>query len=312
MISVAYGESLEESTGSQAETYRKSGRGAMAALQTSSQRARKVSLGVSRRGAQGKATARRLLIAAISAGVALCAEPSTTSRTVQVHKQDIIPIATAFRYTTLIELPAAEEIMDATCGDKSYWAVNYSKNLVFVKPLGDKPGEHTNINLVAASGNVYSFLVREVSDVPTEHADLKVFVETPDAEQKQNVSHPQFVNREQLDEVKKELEVAQKQIKTTQADAATKEVGELRHDYSWPHNKVAETFHMHAMYHDMHFTFISADPQEVPALYEMKDGKEMLVQYQFSNGLYTIPKILDDGYLRVGKAKLEFHREQGS
>lgn len=312
MISVAYGESSEEATGAQAETHRKSGRSTVAALQGGGQSAGEIPVGVSRRSAPGKATARRLLIAAISAGVAFCAEPSTVSRTIQVHKQDIVAISTAFRYTTLIELPAGEDIMDATCGDKSYWAVNYSKNLVFIKPLGDKGGEHTNINLVSASGNVYSFLVREVSADPNEHADLKVFVETPDAEQKQNVSHPQFVERSQLDEAKKELEVAQKKINTTQTSAATKELGELKFDYSWPHNKVADTFRMHAIWHDNAFTFISADPQEVPALYELKDGKEMLVQYQFSNGLYTIPKILDDGYLRVGKSKLEFHREQGS
>src|SRR6185312_4122590 len=134
----------------------------------------------------------------------------------------------------------------------------------------------------------------------------------PDAEQKQNVSHPQFVERSQLEEAKKELEVAQKQIKTEQMAAATKELGELKYDYSWPHNKVADTFHLHAIWHDRAWTYISASPQEVPALYELKDGKEMLVQYQFSNGLYTVPKILDDGYLRVGKAKLQFHRETGS
>jgi hypothetical protein len=34
-----------------------------------------------------------------------------------------------------------------------------------------------------------------------------------------------------------------------------------------------------------------------------------LIQYTFKDGRYTIPKILDDGYLRVGKSELKFHRE---
>ena len=43
--------------------------------------------------------------------------------------------------------------------------------------------------------------------------------------------------------------------------------------------------------------------------YEVKDGKPSLIQYTFKDGRYTIPKILDDGYLRVGKSELKFHRE---
>jgi type IV secretion system protein VirB9 len=231
---------------------------------------------------------------------------------VQAHRQDIIPIATAFRYTTLIELPVGEEIMTVTCGDKSYWAVDTdSKNLVFIRPKGDQAGEHTNINLLSASGNVYTFLVREVSQT-LEHADLKVFIETPDVEEKANQGHPQFVRADQLEATKKELEEAQKQVKKTQADAAMRVLGELTYDYTWPRNKEAETFHVKAIWHDKTFTYISAQPQELPALYEIKDGKEMLIQIERLNGLYTVPHIMDDGILRLGKAKLEFHRQQGS
>ena len=43
--------------------------------------------------------------------------------------------------------------------------------------------------------------------------------------------------------------------------------------------------------------------------YDPQDGKPSLVQYQLKDGRYTIPKILDDGYLRVGKRELKFHRE---
>jgi type IV secretion system protein VirB9 len=67
-----------------------------------------------------------------------------------------------------------------------------------------------------------------------------------------------------------------------------------------------------AIYHDDRFTYIEAKPEEAPSVYEVKDGKASLIQYEFKDGLYTIPKILDDGYLRVGKAELKFHRESAS
>ncbi len=71
---------------------------------------------------------------------------------------------------------------------------------------------------------------------------------------------------------------------------------------------------MTAIYHDDRFTYIEANPQEAPAVYEVKDGKPSLIQYQFDQkaGRYTIPKILDDGYLRVGKSELKFHRESAN
>ena len=44
---------------------------------------------------------------------------------------------------------------------------------------------------------------------------------------------------------------------------------------------------------------------------ELKDGKPSLIQYDFDakTNRYIIPKILDQGYLRVGKSELRFARE---
>src|ERR1700749_1390987 len=108
----------------------------------------------------------------------LAQDPSTVSRTVSYHETDIVPISTEVRFTTLIELPKEESILEATCGDKEYWPVNWTGNLAYVKPA--KPGGRTNINLITASGNVYSFLATEVSQDPNGHADLKLFVTPSD------------------------------------------------------------------------------------------------------------------------------------
>jgi type IV secretory pathway VirB9-like protein len=108
----------------------------------------------------------------------LAGDPSTVSRTVNYHDTDIIPISTEVRFTTLIELPKEESILEVTCGDKEYWPVNWTGNLAYVKPA--KPGSRTNINLITASGNVYSFLAAEVPQNPDGHADLKIFVNPSD------------------------------------------------------------------------------------------------------------------------------------
>jgi hypothetical protein len=40
----------------------------------------------------------------------------------------------------------------------------------------------------------------------------------------------------------------------------------------------------------------------------VKDGKPNLIQFQFENNVYIAPKIIDNGYLAVGKKKLVFTR----
>lgn len=40
----------------------------------------------------------------------------------------------------------------------------------------------------------------------------------------------------------------------------------------------------------------------------MKDKKPSLINFDFANGLYTIPKQVDAGYLSIGKQRVDFHR----
>jgi hypothetical protein len=44
------------------------------------------------------------------------------------------------------------------------------------------------------------------------------------------------------------------------------------------------------MYMDAKFTHIQARPDEPPALYELKDGKPDLIQFEFRDGTYSAPK----------------------
>ena len=67
---------------------------------------------------------------------------------------------------------------------------------------------------------------------------------------------------------------------------------------------------MRANWHDGQFTYVKTDATELPALYEVKDGTPALVNFQVHSGTYVVPKVLERGYLALGKAQFAF-AEQG-
>ena len=71
----------------------------------------------------------------------------------------------------MILLPEQDEILDVVCGDRDFWVISATQNIAHVKPA--KEGAATNLNLVTASGRVYSFLLTEQK---TATPDLKVYV----------------------------------------------------------------------------------------------------------------------------------------
>ena len=81
----------------------------------------------------------------------------------QYHSQDIVPIHAKLKYTTLIELPATEKIMEAATGDKEFWVVDVVGNFCFVHPA--KAGIASNLNLITDKGNIYSFTLQDVSGI---------------------------------------------------------------------------------------------------------------------------------------------------
>src|ERR1700761_1248330 len=117
------------------------------------------------------------------AGTAL-AVPSTiaiaqdsSARTVQYHSQDIVPIHAKLKYTTLIEVPPTEKIMEAATGDKDFWGGDVVGNFCFVHPA--KAGISSNLNLITDKGNIYSFTLQDVSQA-SDTPDLKVIVQPAD------------------------------------------------------------------------------------------------------------------------------------
>src|SRR5438477_7011072 len=94
------------------------------------------------------------------------------ARTVKYAAKDIVRITTRPRFTTLILLPPQERILDFVIGDKDAWVLEGTQNFAYLKPT--KPGLETSVNLITASGNIYTFYCISTESA---QADLKVFLE---------------------------------------------------------------------------------------------------------------------------------------
>src|SRR3954471_12618142 len=95
----------------------------------------------------------------LSAADLPAAAQSTGVREASASDRTLIPLNTRLRYTTMVVLPDGEDILDVVCGDKDFWIISAAQNIAHVKPA--KEGAATNMNLVTASGTVYSFLLTE-------------------------------------------------------------------------------------------------------------------------------------------------------
>jgi type IV secretory pathway VirB9-like protein len=240
------------------------------------------------------------------------------ARVVKYSKEDIVPIRAKLRFSTLIVLPDDEEILDFTTGDKEFWIVNGAHNLCYVHPA--QAGIRSNLNLITASGHVYSFLLTEISNEPNAEPDLKIFVQPKDdSGGTANAGLHGFVRAEEAEAYKKELDALRAQT-ADQIRAAHNQEGDeinrfrssyatkIRFDYTLDPKAARDPFLVTAIYHDDSFTYIQCGAREKPALYEVKDGKPNLISFQVENGVYIAPKIIDAGYLAVGKKKLPFAR----
>ena len=248
---------------------------------------------------------------------AVPAEPGM-ARTVKYSRQDIVQIRAKVRFSTLIVLPEGEEILDFTTGDKEFWIINGAHNLCYVHPA--KVGIRSNLNLITASAHVYSFLLNEVSSEPNVEPDLKLFIEPKDGSNLSgNADLRGYVRAAEAEAYKKELESLRgqtdQQVRAAQAEA-TEQINKFRadyqsslqFDYTLDSKLLHEPFMVSAIYHDASFTYIKCSAREKPTLYEVKDGKPNLINFQFENGVYIAPKILDSGYLAIGTKKLTFSR----
>jgi type IV secretory pathway VirB9-like protein len=242
-------------------------------------------------------------VALNAAGLSAQTIETTGVREVIASERGVITLATKIRYTTMILLPEGEEILDVLCGDRDFWVINASHNIAHLKPA--KEGAATNLNLVTASGTVYSFLLAEGKTAP----DLKVYV-TPDpdaAPKKTKYYSASEVNELQaaLTDARVAIETVQRRSEDTLAGFRKSYPATLNFAYRTP--SYAKPFFVSSIWNDGQSTYIKADARELPALYEVTaGGTPSVVNFQVENGMYVVRKVLDRGYLAIGKEKFEF------
>jgi type IV secretion system protein VirB9 len=225
-----------------------------------------------------------------------------SARVVRYHSNDIVSVKAKLRYTTLIQLPATEKILEVATGDKDFWIIDAVGSYCFLHPA--KSGTHSNLNLITDKGNVYSFTLDEAGDG---EPDLKLIVEPSDASSiSAATGATKFVPAGEVEAARAQAQMAHEHAaQTVEQFRSEYPLKALKFDYSYKDEK---PFNVSAIYHDAQFTYIKSTATEKFSIYELKDGKPDLVTFQLKDGTYVIPKIVDRGYLEIGKHKLNFER----
>lgn len=243
-------------------------------------------------------------------------QPSAPRTVAVVESQTPPVIRAALLQSTLIVLPAEEKVANVFAGDTVDWVFDgghVASRFISVKPK--TAGGSTDIHIVSDHGNEYTLELREISEDADVHYDSKVLIEPGDRAAKDKLTQlPVFVPAADLDKAKQDAAKAEAvQAATLKAEQSKEEAyrsqypGSLHFDYAWDEKKGKE-LGLQQIWHDDKFTYLRGKFQETPALYEVKEKKPSLINFDFANGLYTVPKEVDNGYLAIGKQKLEFHR----
>ena len=222
----------------------------------------------------------------------------------------MIPLQTRLRYTTMIVLPDNDEILDVICGDRDFWVISATQNIAHVKPA--KAGAATNLNLVTASGAIYSFLLSE-GGAPNASPDLKVYVASDETAP---TGRARFYSAAHVEALEAKLAEAAGRDSFGRG-AGGGDHGEV--SAGLPDDSSSSTTALPSTSVRSssgrcgttgEFTYVKSDARELPALYEVKDGKPAVVNFQVREGTFVVPKVLDRGYLALGEQRFSFSLQE--
>lgn len=237
-------------------------------------------------------------------------------RTVVVGERSVVDVYLAQFQDTLIVLPPTEKVRQIFVGDSANWVLTTGKSdeptrYISIK-VKDPIVKQTTVNVLSDHDKSYTFRLILSAD----HCDSKIFID-PDSQLSQDLAKPPvFVPASELKSAKRQaadakVEAAEAvrrnhaQAKSQIESFRAKYPSKLRFDYHWD-RKAGDKLGVIEIFRDDRFTYIAARPQEAPTLYEVKDGKPSLVNFDFANGLYTVPKRIERGYLAIGKKRMDF------
>ena len=206
-----------------------------------------------------------------------------------IEAQDqIIQVRAKTRHTTVIVLPATENVLDFVVGDSEYWHLTGAANLAFLKPIAE--GVTTNVALVCASGRIYSFLVTERS-AGQPHLVVRVEAQGDANPRISPTGHePAFVARSQVAAYQQMAKTAIATAKAVQVDADTR-IAEaaaeeaqkteafraeyptrLKFPYRLEDKAKKWPFLVEGMWHDGRFTYLRANPRSRPRCTKRRTG----------------------------------------
>ena len=246
-------------------------------------------------------------------------EPSVPRTVAVSESQAPTVIRAGLLQSTLIVLPSEEKVANVFAGDTVDWVFDgghVASRFVSVKPK--VANRITDMHIVSDHGNEYTLELHEVSGDRDPHYDSKVMLDPIDQVATERlIALPIFVPAADLDKAKQEVaaakaaqmaEVKVEEEKTYQY--RSRYPSSLHFDFTWEQNQAKEVG-LEQIWRDDKFTYLRGQFRETPALYEVKDGKPSLINFDFSNGLFTVAKEVTSGYLAIGKQKVEFHRLSG-
>ncbi len=273
-------------------------------------------------------TTRTLLSAALSCCVLAATDSHTTASLAAAAPRSIVvmdagapPVVRAgLLQSTLIVLPEQEKVATVFGGDTASWIFDgghVPSRFISVKPK--IANASTDVHIVSDHGNEYTLQIKEISADADPHFDSKIFLNPGDKKAQENLTQlPVFVPAAEVDqklaELKREAEAAKAAEASARNAAQVDEAqyrasypGKLHFDYAWD-QKAGLKLGVQQIWRDDKFTYVRGRFQEPPVLYELKDGKGSLINFDFANGLYTVPKIVEQGYLAIGKQRMDFRR----
>ena len=220
----------------------------------------------------------------------------------------IIQVNTRILHTTVIQLPAHENILDFIVGDSEYWHLTGAANLAFLKPIGE--GVNTNVALVCESGRIYSFLVTE-RDAPP-HLIVRVGADPDrrDAGRRDSSLRSSRVRawpsisswpRKAAPPCTRRSSTPRRRsprcarTPTAQVDLVSFATYPTRLQFPYELDERAARWPVlvEGMWHDGQFTYVRSTAQETPALYENRDGEPSLIPYDLEqDGLFIVRRLV--------------------
>lgn len=258
--------------------------------------------------------------------------PRVESRIITHHAGTAERVYVQHGWQTTIELPAEDNYLDFLLGDtpatkreQVHWVVNSFQSAKYVSVRPNKNTQSvTDLTITTEKpGHDITLILVDVTHEADAHADTTVILRAdgeptdPGTKQKYDQMFTQVTAiSEKIDEFRKRLDSQDEHIKQGLSDAKDKallqDAATPRENYKYDHKKGAkQPFGVKQMWNNGKYTFITVNTSEVPALYAYRDGKPNWVEWDFKNGVYFVPIVINEGELRVGKKQLRFHREEG-